>query len=267
MLEKGSKTIAITRPVGKGKDTAQLVRSLGWTPLIFHTVQLKQLSDSAVRDQIRSRIANRPIDWIVFMSSNGVKPMLTNLDSETGRENLRETRHLAVGPRTKEALLNFGVAPVEVPERYSSNGVREFFSRLHPENLRIVLVRSSSSGDSLAMSLGSMGGRVDTINVYDSEMPNDLTSAHTFLDHMRAGVLSAVLFTSALSVSNLFRIADTRFEPREIVRLLNGVSVGAIGPPTAEELRKRGLDPILPDEYLIESAVKKLVVPMSSALL
>jgi uroporphyrinogen-III synthase len=266
MPDPDQNAIAITRPVGKGRDTAELVKSLGWTPFIFHTVQLKPLDNREITDQIRSHmIGGGRVDWLVFMSSSGVKPLLNNLDSETrARENLRRTRFLAVGPRTKETLGDLGIEQVEIPERYSSDGVDDFFSKLNPENLRIILVRSSSAEDSLSKSLVSKGASVDTINVYGSEMPDDLESAFRFLEHLSARDFSAVLFTSAISASNLFKIAATRFEEKQVVRWLKTARTGAIGPVTAEELQRRGLEPIVPDEYLIENAVRRLVVPSSS---
>src|SRR5205809_5136748 len=71
--ELDPKTIAITRPVGRGSDTAELVKSLGWTPFIFHTVELKPLDEQMVLDQIQSCLTQDRVDWIVFMSSTGVK--------------------------------------------------------------------------------------------------------------------------------------------------------------------------------------------------
>src|SRR5438093_11970644 len=75
------KTIAITRHVGKGGDTAELVRSLGWTPFIFHTVELKPLDDKKIIDQMRSSLTQGQIDWIVFMSPTGVKLLFDVLAS------------------------------------------------------------------------------------------------------------------------------------------------------------------------------------------
>src|SRR6266581_6743436 len=79
--ELDPKTIAITRPVGKGTDTAELVKSLGWTPFIFHTVELKPLDDQKIIGQIRSCLTQGQIDWIVFMSSTGVKLLFDVLTS------------------------------------------------------------------------------------------------------------------------------------------------------------------------------------------
>ncbi len=254
-----ARNIAITRPVGKGEDTAEYVKSLGWTPFIFHTVELKPLSEQKVKDQIESRLRG-PVDWIVFMSSSGV-----DLHFETLMSNpiIRDSSHgtglLAVGPKTREALIRHGAVHVAIPDRSSSAGVSEFFSRSDPTNLRIVLVRSSSADDYLAQMLESRGAFVTTINVYESALPHEMESTFIFLEGLSKGRFSAVLFTSAVSVSNFFSIAGVKVEESEVLNLLKRVRVGAIGPVTAEALRKRGLDPVVPDEYLLQTAVKKLI--------
>ena len=256
-LEK--KTIAISRPVGKGKDTAVFVKMLGWTPFIFHTVELKPLDHRKIMEQFQSHLKNGPVDWIVFMSSTGVNLLFENPGSSHLQEALLKVNLLAVGPRTRDALVRHGSNQVMIPERYSSVGVDEFFSRSSAENLRIILVRSSSADDSLAISLSSKGAAVTTINVYESRVPKDLESAINFLEGLSAGVFSAVLFTSAVSVSNLFKIAATKLSEEHLTVLLKQVSVGSIGPATAQELQGHGIGSVLPETYLIEDAVRKLI--------
>ena len=254
------RTIAITRPVGKGGDTAELVRSLGWTPFIFHTVELKPLDDQKIIDQIRSSLTPGQIDWIVFMSSTGVKLLFDVLASYPNLPRIPpETRFLAVGPRTRESLLRYGITQTIVPEKYSSTGLDEWFSQLDRKNPRIVLIRSLSADASLANSLRAKGATVTTVNIYDSAMPTDLQSVFDFLDGLRLGRFAAVLFTSAISVSNFFTIAETEFEGTWLIDRLNRILVGAVGPVTAERLRNRGVETNVPDEYLIEKAVAKLI--------
>ncbi len=254
------KTIAITRPVGKGSDTAELVKSLGWTPFIFHTVELKPLDEQKILGQIQSSLIQGQVDWIVFMSSTGVKLLFDVLTSHPSMLRFRrETRFLAVGPRTREMLLRYGITEALVPKNYSSAGVDEWFRQLDPKHLRIVLVRSSSAEDSLANSLMGKGATVATINIYDSAMPTDPQSVFDFLDGLRLGRFAAVLFTSAISVSNFFTIAETEFEATWLIDRLNRILVGAVGPVTAERLRNRGVETNVPDEYLIEKAVAKLI--------
>lgn len=254
------RTIAITRPVGKGKDTAEIVRSLGWLPFIFHTVELRPFEGQKIREQFLSSLMQGPADWMVFMSSSGVSLLFDNVSSEANlREPLRGTRFLAVGPRTREALLHRGVEHVPVPDRYSSTGVDEFFFRIGPENLRVVLIRSSSADDSLSRSLTNQGATVSTINVYASSIPTDLKTAYNFLEALSERQFRAILFTSAVSVSNLFEIAKSKIKETDLVQLLKTARIGTIGPATAEELRRREVESIIPDEYLIESALRKLI--------
>jgi uroporphyrinogen-III synthase len=194
------------------------------------------------------------------MSSTGVKLLFDNLVSQRARQQfLDKTSCLAVGPRTKETLASYGATRTIVPERYSSAGVEEFFSKINVKNLRIVLIRSSSADDSLANSLASSGAIVTTVNAYESLVPEDQESTFSFLKGLASGRFSAVLFTSAISVSNLFKMAETKFDESQVVDLLRHLRVGAIGPATAMELQRRGIEPVIPEEYLIEAALKKLV--------
>ena len=245
--------------MGKGEDTVEYVKSLGWIPFIFHTVELKPLSDQKIKDQLDSSLKD-PVDWIVFMSSSGVDLVFEKLSSHPKlRDSSHRPRLLAVGPKTRKALISHGANQVEVPDRYSSAGVGEFFSHSDPTNPRIVLVRSSSADDSLAQMLESRGALVTTMNVYESALPRDLESTFLFLEGLSQARFSAVLFTSAISVSNFFGIARLKFEESKVMNLLKRVRVGAIGPVTARELRKWGFDPIVPDTYLVQTAVRKLV--------
>ncbi len=254
-----ARTIAVTRPVGKGEDTAEFVRGLGWTPFIFHTVDLMPVETLEIANQLQYCLNQGPIAWIVFMSSSGVRLLFDAIGSDPSLQKaLEKTRFLAVGPKTRDTLAHYGISEVFLPEKYSSIGVDEFFSRTVSKNLHVVLVRSASADDSLANSLTSRGISVRTINTYNSVMPKDLRSAHEFLDDLLRGRFAAVLFTSAVSVSNLFTIAKTNLDESKVVDLLNGVLVGAIGPATAKELQNRGIGAVMPDDYLIENALLKL---------
>lgn len=253
------RTVAVTRPVGKGRDTAEFVRSLGWAPFIFHTVDLKPAASQEIMNQLQDCLNQGPIAWVVFMSSSGVRLLFDIIGSDSRlQEALETTRFLAVGPKTRDSLVHYGISEAFLPERYSSKGIDEFFSRAPSKNLHVVLIRSASADDSLTNSLNSKGIAVRTINAYDSIMPKDLQSAHEFLEELSRGRFAAVLFTSAISVSNLFKIAKTKFDEGKVVELLKGVLVGAIGPPTAKELQGRGIGAVTPEEYLIEDALLKL---------
>ena len=206
-------------------------------------------------------VGEGPIDWLVFMSSTGVdafynmlKPRSNNLPSAA-----RQPRIMAVGPMTEEALARHCVQNAVVPEKYSSGGIVDYFSRFELKGQRVVLVRSSAADDRLSISLTSRGAVVETITIYRSTIPAKLESVLDFLAGLERGRFQAVLFTSAASASNLFSIAERENPRSNVIPLLRSILVGAIGPATAEKLRELGIDPSVPRKYLIENAIGELV--------
>ena len=255
------KFIAITRPVGHGEETAMFVRKLGWNPFIVHAVELKPLARSSILKEFSRVIGEGPIDWLVCMSSTGVDAFLDALNHHSNGlpGGAEQPRVIAVGPMTSEALIRHGVQSAVVPEKYSSGGILDYFSKSELKGRRVVLIRSSAADDHLSVSLTSRGAFVETITVYRSTVPTNVESVLDFLDGLEKGQFQAVLFTSAASASNIFSIAE-RGNPRShLIRLMSSTLAGAIGPATGERLRELGLDPMMPGRYLIEDAIAELV--------
>jgi uroporphyrinogen-III synthase len=257
----GKKSIAITRPVGQGEETSLFVRKLGWNPFIIHAVELKPLARSSILKEFSRVVGEGPIDWLVFMSSTGVDAFfdMLNPHSDSLPGGADQPRVIAVGPMTSEALIRHGVQGAVVPEKYSSGGILDYFSGFELKGRRVVLIRSSAADDRLSLSLTSRGAFVETITVYRSTVPANVESVLDFLAGLERGQFQAVLFTSAVSASNLFSIAERENPRSHLIRLMSSTLVGAIGPATAERLRELGLDPIVPEEYLVENAIDELV--------
>jgi len=237
------------------------VRKLGWTPFIVHAVELKPLSRSSILKEFSRITGEGPIDWLVFMSSTGVDAFfdMLNPHSNSLPGGADQPRVIAVGPMTSEALIRHGVQSAVVPKKYSSGGILDYFSKFELKGRRVVLIRSSAADDHLSVSLTSRGAFVETITVYRSTVPTNVESVLDFLDGLEKGQFQAVLFTSAASASNIFSIAERESTRSHLISLLGSILVGAIGPATAERLRELGLDPSVPEKYLVENAIDELV--------
>jgi uroporphyrinogen-III synthase len=109
------------------------------------------------------------------------------------------------------------------------------------------------------MSLTSGGAVVETLTIYRSTIPANVESVLDFVAGLEKGQFQVVLFTSAASASNLFSIAEREIPRSHLINLLRSRLVGAIGPATAERLRELGIDPSVPEKYLIENAIDELV--------
>ncbi len=86
---------------------------------------------------------------------------------------------------TSEALIRHGVQSAVVPEKYSSGGILDYFSKSELKGRRVVLIRSSAADDHLSVSLTSRGAFVETITVYRSTVPTNVESVLDFLDGLR----------------------------------------------------------------------------------
>lgn len=255
-------TVAITRPAGLGKDTNQLVRRLGWTPMIVHTVELKPREESEIYDQMSRVLTKGPVDWLVFMSPNGAGLLLNVLKSHGNLlpSALGDLQILAVGPKTKEALRNHGMTDVHVPDKFSSSGIVDYLETQGLDGRRVILTRSSAADDSLARALEKSRAMVDTVSLYDSIIPSDETSFQRFLDGTAKNEVQAMLFTSSLSASNLFLMSKNRLRPDELIRRLQRIRIGAIGPVTAQKLLQLEIPPaVMPDTFIIDDALKELL--------
>ena len=255
-------TVAVTRPTGQGEDTRQLVRKMGWNPLIVHTVEIRPREDSEIVTELSRVLTAGPVDWLVLMSPNGVNPLFRVLKSHGTLlpSALGDLQILAVGPRTEEALAKQGVRGVHIPDDFSSMGIANFLSNHSVGGKRVVLARSSSADNLLARVLVKNGALVDTLNLYDSIIPSDGTSFQRFIDGIRRDEIQAILFTSSLSASNLFSMSKNYISLNELVSLLRRIRIGAIGPVTARKLSELGIPPnMMPETFIIDDALKELL--------
>ncbi|MEK6920111.1 MAG: uroporphyrinogen-III synthase, partial [Thermoproteota archaeon] len=153
------KTLAVTRPLGEGDDTAEFIRQLGWQSLIFHTVELKPRNAEEIFSELRTVLSEGPVDYLAFMSPKGVSLLFDVLKTHpsTLPGALGHLHIVAVGPKTREALLSQGVQEVLMPEDYSSTGVAGLLSRVSLKGKRVILGRSAEASDVLAKALTAKG--------------------------------------------------------------------------------------------------------------
>ncbi len=255
-------TVAVTRPVGLGRDTIRLVKEMGWNPLIVHTVELRPREQSEIFTELSQVLTGGPVDWLVLMSANGANLLFDILRSHGNLlpSVLGDLHLLAVGPRTKDALARKGIRGVHLPDKFSSLGIADFLSTKDLGGKRILLARSSSADNSLGRELAKNGATVATVNLYDSAIPSDATSFQRFTDLIIRGEIQAILFTSSLSASNLFLMSKNYLGVDELFPRLRKIRIGAIGPVTAHRLAELGVPPTtIPKAFIIDDALKELL--------
>jgi uroporphyrinogen-III synthase len=258
------RTVAVTRPCGQAGEVADLIEKMGGKPCYVPTIEIKAPSDLSPIKQFIDELAAGEVDYVVFMSVNGVRYLLSAAE-DLGMQNkvktgLEKTAIMAVGPRTAQELETSQIHVSIVPAKYTSEGVLESFQQLDVSGKRIRIPRTAAASPVLTEKLAGMGASVKEVYVYESVVPTDKDVTESFFRDLTAGKIHAVVFGSSLCVKNLFQMLSEQAPAERLRDLLNeGVTVVAIGPVTAETLRKMGVKvDVMPEAHLFEDALDAL---------
>jgi uroporphyrinogen-III synthase len=183
------------------------------------------------------------VDYVVFQSAKAVRFFLRKAEIPEGAE------VVAVGEGTRRFLEGMGVEVHMLPEEWNARGIVRSFPEGSGE---VVLVPRSKKGrEEVLRGLEEKGYRVVPLEVYDT-----ICVRHT--PSKVREVLSGggfIVFASPSAVKGLF----ANLQKEEILRLVKGLVVVAIGKTTKKELERRGLDPkIVPKKPLMEEVAREV---------
>lgn len=235
------KTIAITRSKEDSKEFIQLMNQDKAKPIPLPTIELVSKGEKIVDEFLESLKDYNP-DYTVFMSSKAVKLLFDIAKKLSKQQELQlgiaNTIVIAVGPKTKIELENEGIKVAYMPNRYSSVGVGEVFTRLNAVGKKVVVPRSGASTPFLKNLLEKIGLDIKEIHLYDVCAFRDTTQWNEFRDLFSQNKVDGIVFTSASSVRAFFEIMTKDYDDKTLLDNLDKIQVVAIGPFTADELKK-----------------------------
>ena len=135
----------------------------------------------------------------------------------------------------------------------SANGVDYFFERLGAAkkdaralaNVKLAAIGAKVAREVLPESLRKIGAIVDVVTAYETVA--DCENKDELIEALESGEASIVTFTSSSTVTNLLEVLGDKKE------LLNKAALAAIGPVTADTLKKHGYTPAInAAEYTID---------------
>jgi uroporphyrinogen-III synthase len=258
------KTIAITRPRGQAEEAAEMIEERGGKPYLVPAIEIKAPSDFSPIQKFISELQKGEVDYVIFMSVNGVRYLLSAAESlsllDEIVDGLRKTVTVAVGPRTAQELKARHIQVNFVPSKFTSEGVVQTLRQQVVSGKTIRIPRTSSASPVLKEELGEMGALVQEVYVYKSALPVDTALSARFFQDLTAGKIDALVFGSTSCVKNLFEMLSGRISPEQLRDLLNaGVVVVAIGPVTAGALAELGVKvDVMPDRHLFKESLAAL---------
>ncbi len=226
--------IAITRDEMRAKEFIDLAKNIGIDVIPLNIIRLipKEEEINRLRDVLDSNH-----DYILFMSPNTIDMLDDDIFNKLNGKDI-----IAIGPKTKRRLEEHNVKVKWMPNEYSSYGVIRLLREMDSKGKYILIVRSTSGDNFLANELRILGLVVREIRFYDI-VPN-----YDNINDIINGI-ECIVFTSASNVHSFFKIVNY---------LNNKVRVIAIGPFTADALKRYGIDPIVATEHTIEGIFKEV---------
>jgi uroporphyrinogen III methyltransferase/synthase len=250
------KRMVVTRTRAQASELVSMLEENGADCLEYSTIHIEPLDDYQMLDHAVQHIAS--YNWILFTSLHAITYFFKRLE-ETGLDSriLAGCCIGAVGRATADELLKHGIRADLIPEKFTGAGLAESLIAGDVEGKHILLPRAEKAMETLPEMLEDAGASVTVAPVYRNVPPQGRK------DELRGklvnGDIELVTFTSSSTVTNFLTMVDTADE-QELHQLLDQVKIAAIGPVTAETVRKNGLTvDIQPNNYTIADMVDAIV--------
>ena len=110
---------------------------------------------------------------------------------------------------------------------------------------RIAVQEYGRSNSELLEALRARGAQVDTVRVYQWDLPEDVQPLREAARRLAVGEIQVVLFTTSIQIAHLLRVAAEAGIEDAVRTGLRRAVVASIGPTTTEALEDAGIRPDL----------------------
>ena len=225
----------------RAAEMAELIRKQGGEAFVAPSMREVPLAADGVMASFAERLYAGEFDMMVLLTGVGTRQLHRLLGPRFG-EALRGITLAARGPKPVAALREMGLAPAVVaPE---PNTWRELLKALEgrPEK-RIAVQEYGRSNPELLDGLRARGAAVTAVRVYQWDLPEDTAPLREAARRLAAGRFDVVLFTTAIQVFQLARVAREEGLEDAAFEALRRCFVGSIGPTMTEALEEFGVHP------------------------
>jgi uroporphyrinogen-III synthase len=201
-------------------------------------------------------------DWLILTSVNGVDALFGRMTKKRlGPSVLAHLKIAAIGPATKRAIEQSGLAVTVTPKEYVAESVVRALRR-RVKNKRVLLVRARVARDVIPRELRNAGASVDVVEAYETVVPQSSATRLRSLLASERRKPHAITFTSSSTVRNFVQLLGLRSARAALHKSAshNGVYSASIGPVTSATLCEFGLPvDIEAKEYTIPGLVAAIV--------
>lgn len=242
--------VLITRPAQLNAKLAELVRRAGGEAILFPTLEIAEIADSAPLYAIIDRLEQ--FDLAVFISPNAVEKGITLIRSK--RELPPNMKIAAVGQGGVNALARQGITRVlATPSGNDSEALLALPELRQVAGWRVVIFRGEGGRETLKEGLVQRGADVAYAECYRRRKPDDDPASVQALGE--TGKIGAITVTSVESARNLRDMLGERSWD-----WLKRTPLFALHPRIAATARELGWEKVFAtgpgDEGLVEGLVE-----------
>lgn len=250
--------VLITRARSQASTLAEKIEGLGGEPWEFPTIEITHPEDYAPLDKAIAEVES--YNWLVLTSVNGVQYFMDRMKFyQKDIRTLRDTKIVAIGPKTREEIEKYGIYCEFMPEEFVAEAIIEVFQGREMAGQRVLLPRADIARKVLPETLRLMGAEVSEVTAYRTvEGSGDTAGFINLLEEDRIHILT---FTSSSTVKNFVQKVGSELIQKHQDKLL----IASIGPITTATARDLGLKvDVEAAEYTISGLVDAIVRRVAS---
>jgi len=231
-----------------GAHLAELIARRGAIPLLAPALsEDPDLDPEAIRAMI-ALWSSRPMSVAVFQTGVGTRALFQATDSLGLTQDLLSllaaTTVIVRGPKPVGELNARGVRiDIRASSPFTTADVLRKIADIDLAGRDVFVQRYGAANQELRASLQARGARVHELATYRWSLPADTRPLEALLRALAAGRVDAVVFTSAVQVENLLRVAAHHQGAAAAVDQLGRCVIGSIGPVCSTALRGCGIHP------------------------
>jgi uroporphyrinogen-III synthase len=232
----------------RAAEMEQLIRKQEGDPFVAPSMREAPLADNSEAFAFAGQLFAGGFDMVILLTGVGTRQLnrllATRFPEPAFAEALGRVTLVARGPKPAAALRDLGLKPAIVaPE---PNTWRELLAVTvgRPER-RIAVQEYGRSNPELLAGLRARGAQVTPVRVYQWDLPEDVEPLRQAVRLLAAGSFDVVLFTTAIQMVHLARVARELALEDAALQQLRRCQVCSIGPATTEALEEFGVHPAM----------------------
>jgi len=247
------KKVVVTRSRAQASQLVDRIVDLGGEAIEFLAIEIKKEANlSGLHNAFRHLDS---YDWIVFTSVNAVDIFFDELmGCGYDVRDLKGIKLAAIGPATRDRLVQRGLRVEVMPEEYRAEGIVKSLISVSRPGQWVLLPRARGARSVLPEELKKAGLHVNEVFLYEAVAALSVSSE--VLEEIKQGNMDYLTFTSSSTVHNFVKIVGRE----NIERINNNTKIACIGPITADTARQYGFTvDINASEYTIQGLVEAIV--------